>query len=521
MQDKHLSELRFNALPLHPLLIQSVSDAGFEFCTPIQALSLPIALRGKDVAGQAQTGTGKTAAFLLATFHHILTEGEKQNSETKNADQNTDESKTELDKEESDTESTKKPVKKKTDKGAIKALILAPTRELAIQIHKDAIALAKGTDIRLALAYGGTGYDEQRQAIAAGVDVLIGTPGRVIDYYKQKVFHLNAIKIAVMDEADRMFDLGFIKDIRYLLRRMPEGDQRLNLLFSATLSFRVDELAYEHMNGPEKVRVESEMVVQRIEEIVYYPAQNEKITVLINLLKSGEADKRSLVFINTKHEGNKVAAWLEANGLSCAILSGDVPQVKREKLLKKFHDGKVDIMVATDVAARGLHIPDVSHVFNYDLPQDAEDYVHRSGRTARAGASGHAISLACEKYAYSMMDIEQYIGHALPVGKITDDLLVEPENKPDLSALKSYDNKRKPAGRRGGTSKPTTGAGKKAMAPRSAAPNKPASRNTVERQDRPDAVYVNPLEVMPDHKSRYVPPPNKYSARFGEVPALG
>ncbi len=546
MQDKHLSEQRFKDLPLHPLLKEGVSNTGFEFCTPIQALALPIALQGKDVAGQAQTGTGKTAAFLLATFHHILTQQEaasskdkaestavessaqsetnagddgealqiagKDASETPEADGEIEpeeqhaEQKADSGESDKATKAKSNPKPAKEDKGAIKALILAPTRELAIQIHKDAVELAKSTDIRLALAYGGTGYEEQKQTIEAGVDVLIGTPGRVIDYYKQKVFHLNAIQVAVMDEADRMFDLGFITDIRYLLRRMPEGSKRLNLLFSATLSFRVDELAYEHMNGPEKVKVESEMVVQRIEEIAYYPAQNEKITLLINLLKEGEEDKRTLVFINTKHEGNKVAAWLEANELPCAILSGDVPQVKRERLLKKFHDGKVDILVATDVAARGLHIPDVSHVINYDLPQDAEDYVHRSGRTARAGASGHAISLACEKYAYSMMDIEEYIGHRIPIGQITNELLVEPTNKPDLSKLDSADSKRR------GSS------GRDAKARSSS-----TTRSQVdgERPDRPNVKYVNPLEAKPDRESKFVAPPSKFSSRFGEVPALG
>lgn len=547
MQDKHLSEQRFKDLQLHPLLKQGVANAGFEFCTPIQALALPIALQGKDVTGQAQTGTGKTAAFLLATFHHILTshqaetlesatedvaaeiatqEGSESDTrvevkveEEKSADDDSDGVVSKTKETEAEigvnsapiSENAEKAAAKtkakppKEGKGALKALILAPTRELAIQIHKDAVELAKSTHIRLALAYGGTGYEEQKQTLEAGVDVLIGTPGRVIDYYKQKVFHLNAIQVAVMDEADRMFDLGFITDIRYLLRRMPDGSKRLNLLFSATLSFRVDELAYEHMNGPEKVAVESEVVVQKIEEIAYYPAQNEKITLLINLLKQGEKDKRTLVFINTKHEGSKVATWLEANELPCAILSSDVPQVKRERLLKQFHDGKVDILVATDVAARGLHIPDVSHVINYDLPQDAENYVHRSGRTARAGASGHAISLACEKYAYSMMDIEEYIGHRLPIGQITEELLVKPENRLDLNNLETYDPKR-----RGGSS---------SAKPRASAPVK--STRDGERPDRPDVKYVNPLETKPDRDSRYVPLENKLSSRFGEIPALG
>ncbi|MCP4008301.1 MAG: DEAD/DEAH box helicase, partial [Proteobacteria bacterium] len=377
--------------------------------------------------------------------------------------------------------------------------------------------------------YGGTGYESQRATIEAGVDILIGTPGRVIDYFKQGVFHLKNVQVAVMDEADRMFDLGFITDIRYLLRRMPEPKSRLNLLFSATLSFRVDELAYEHMNAPRPVKVESEMVVQRIEEVAYYPAQNEKISLLINLLKQGDRD-RALVFINTKHEAAKIFDWLEANGLKAAILSGDVPQDRREKLLKRFHDGKVDILVATDVAARGLHIPDGSHVYNYDLPQDAEDYVHRSGRTARAGASGHAISFICEKYAYSMMDIEKYIGHALPVQPIDESLLVAPEHRPAFRERKPRETR----GRQGGRSRPddpsrsagkpqrrdkATPSGERSERPeRSVQPRR--SYDDVDFQmDKPMVKpAVNPEDI---EESKFVAPPSKHSIRFGEIPAIG
>jgi len=544
MQDTHLSDLKFSSLNLHPKLLKGIEDAGFEYCTPIQALSLPLALEGKDVAGQAQTGTGKTAAFLLATMQRLILDDEKKAaraeadapaevSETQTVEAE-DDAEQAIDKAETETETetkakdTKKTAGKK-DLKAIRSLILAPTRELAIQIHKDAVQLSKHTDLKLGLAYGGTGYESQRATIEAGVDILIGTPGRVIDYFKQGVFHLKNIQVAVMDEADRMFDLGFITDIRYLLRRMPEPKSRLNLLFSATLSFRVDELAYEHMNAPEPVKVESEMVVQRIEEVAYYPAQNEKISLLINLLKKGDRD-RALVFINTKHEAAKIFDWLEANDLKAAILSGDVPQDRREKLLKRFHDGIVDILVATDVAARGLHIPNVSHVYNYDLPQDAEDYVHRSGRTARAGASGHAISFICEKYAYSMMDIEAYIGHALPVQAIDEELLTPPENRPAFRERKPRDTR----GRQGGRSRPddpSRSAGKPQRREKSSPRSEPNQRS-----ERPASTYrsyddadqqmdkpmvkpaVNPEDI---EDSKFVAPPSKHSIRFGEIPAIG
>ncbi|MCW9024461.1 MAG: helicase-related protein, partial [Gammaproteobacteria bacterium] len=218
---------------------------------------------------------------------------------------------------------------------------------------------------------------------------------------------------------------GFIKDIRYLFRRMPHPEQRLSLLFSATLSHRVEELAYEHMNNPQKVKIESETITaDKISEAVFYPAKEEKIPLLIGLLNSWE-NKRALVFINTKRVGERVAAYLKGNGYECALLSGDVPQKQRQSLLARFTDGELSVMVATDVAARGLHIPAVSHVINFDLPQDVEDYVHRIGRTARAGASGEALSFACDEYVFSLPDIETYIKHKIPVAQITPDILAD------------------------------------------------------------------------------------------------
>ena len=259
-------------------------------------------------------------------------------------------------------------------------------------------------------------YDKQRRTLAAGVDVLIGTPGRTIDFFRQHVFDLRHVQVMVLDEADRMFDLGFIKDIRFLLRRLPAPEHRLNMLFSATLSHRVLELAYEHMNDPELIRIEPERITaERVRQVIYYPAMEEKAALLVHLLRKGAAT-RTLVFVNTKRLAERLERLLRANGVVASAMSGDVPQRKRMRMLREFHDGKLAALVATDVAARGLHIPDVSHVFNYDLPQDPEDYVHRIGRTARAGAAGDAVSFGCEQYVESLPDIEAFIGHRIPVG---------------------------------------------------------------------------------------------------------
>jgi ATP-dependent RNA helicase RhlB len=392
MSDKHLTEIRFSSFDLPQSLMQGIEEMGFLYCTPIQAEALPLALSGTDVAGQAQTGTGKTAAFLIAMMYHLLNDTRTENN-------------------------AHHP----------RGFILAPTRELAIQIHKEALTIGKYTGITTGVVYGGEGYESQKEMVAAGIDILIGTPGRIIDYFKQRIFNLHHIKILVLDEADRMFDLGFIKDIRFLLRRMPKPDQRLNMLFSATLSWRVTELAYEHMNNAQLIRIEPDKVAaDKVKQSVYYTANQEKIPLLLGLLKTIDP-KRTMIFVNTKHTGNQLIRYLEANGLKADILSGDVPQKKRLRLLMHFQKGELPLLVATDVAARGLHIPDVSHVINFDLPQDPEDYVHRIGRTARAGASGDAISFACEDLAFSLPDIERYIGHKIPTQSITSDLLITPQ----------------------------------------------------------------------------------------------
>jgi len=391
MSDKPLTDITFDSFELHPSLLAGLEAAGFTRCTPIQALTLPLALTGRDVAGQAQTGTGKTLAFLVTVMNRLLT----------------------------------RPALAERKPEDPRALILAPTRELAIQIHKDAVKFGSDLGLKFALVYGGVDYDKQREILQKGADVIIATPGRLIDYVKQhKVVSLHACEMCVLDEADRMFDLGFIKDIRFLLRRMPERTTRQTLLFSATLSHRVLELAYEHMNEPEKIVVETEFITAaKVRQKIYFPADEEKLPLLIGLLSRSEG-ARTMVFVNTKAFVERVARSLEKSGYRVGVLSGDVPQKKRESLLKKFQAGQLEILVATDVAARGLHIDGVSHVYNYDLPFDAEDYVHRIGRTARLGAEGDAISFACERYAMSLPDIETYIEQKIPVAAVEADLLV-------------------------------------------------------------------------------------------------
>ena len=391
MADSHLTRIPFSGLKLLSELQRGLDDAGFEYCTRIQAEALPLALAGKDVAGQAQTGTGKTAAFLLAAMDHILRE----------------------------------PPLPKHRPGQPRVLILAPTRELAVQIAKDAEVLGKYTGLDLVVVYGGAGYDTQRAQLQQGVDILVGTPGRLIDYFKQRVFRLDGIQVVVLDEADRMFDLGFIKDIRYVLRRLPRPEKRVNMMFSATMSWRVSELAYEHMNDPTVINVAPDKrTADKVEQVLYHVASDEKIRLLLGLLQHMDP-RRTLIFVNTKRAADKVRNYLVGNGFEAEVLSGDVPQRRRLRLLTRFQEGELPALVATDVAARGLHIPDVSHVFNYDLPQDAEDYVHRIGRTARAGASGNAVSLACEQYVYSLMDIEEFIGHRIRAEEVTPEMLIE------------------------------------------------------------------------------------------------
>ncbi|WAJ70393.1 ATP-dependent RNA helicase RhlB [Catenovulum adriaticum] len=410
----HLSEVEFASLSMHEKVQQALAEANYKQCTPIQAQSLPLALNGQDVAGQAQTGTGKTMAFLVAIFNQLL----------------------------------KQEVPADRPANQVRAIILAPTRELVVQIHKDAALLAKHTGLKLALIYGGDGYESQTKQLEASPDIVIGTTGRIIDYYKQGLINLSKIEAVVLDEADRMFDLGFINDIRLLFRRMPEPSKRLNLLFSATLSMRVQELAYEHMDSPTHVHIApEEMTNNRISEELFYPANEHKMMLLLTLMEEEWPDK-AIVFSNTKHDCDKVFQWLKADGHRVGLLTGDVPQKKRLSILDNFTNGHLDILVATDVAARGLHIPSVTHVFNFDLPDDCEDYVHRIGRTGRAGEFGHAISLACEKYVYNLPAIEEYIDHSIPVSNYDASALLDDVTPPKISPRRKMQRGRQQVNRK-------------------------------------------------------------------------
>ena len=388
-----MEQITFESLSLPEPVLEGIRGADFKYCTPIQSAALPLALAGKDVAGQAQTGTGKTAAFLITIFTRLL----------------------------------KNPPKQPKVKGRAgpRALIIAPTRELARQIDKDAQLLGKHCGFNIVCIYGGVDYDKQRNQIKAGVDILIATPGRLIDYYKQKFFSLKLVEVLVIDEADRMFDMGFIQDLRYLLRNTSSYDKRLSMLFSATLNFRVMELCYEHMNNPEKVTIEPEKtVVDEITQSLYHVGHHEKFNLLLGLLKQEEG-KKVLIFCNTKAVSERLETKLKHNGYNAGQISGDLHQRARIRVLENFSVGDLDILIATDVASRGIHVDDITHVINFDLPQDPEDYVHRIGRTARAGKKGIAITLCCENYAAHLERVEVYIKHQIPVVWAEEELFLK------------------------------------------------------------------------------------------------
>jgi ATP-dependent RNA helicase RhlB len=396
--------------------VRGIRDAGFVTATAIQEAALPLALKGKDVAGQSQTGTGKTAAFLIAAFTRCL----------------------------------RTPSPTKTGVTAPRVLIIAPTRELVVQIEADAHLLGAHTGLRIISVYGGIDYNKQREALRDGADVLVGTPGRLIDYLKQHVWSPSKVEVLVIDEADRMFDMGFIADLRFILRKLPKPERRQSFLFSATLSFRVMELTWEFMNNPVQITITpNQKTVEKAEQVLYHVGREEKFNLLLGLLKR-EGGSRILIFSNTREEARRLEDRLGRNGWQARALTGDVDQKKRLKLLNDFKDGELPVLVATDVASRGLHIEGVTHVINWDMPQDAEDYVHRIGRTARAGAAGKAISLADETSALAVEPIEKFIGQKILVEWAGDDLYLA-EIKPTSEERRRYaDEKRQRMASRGG-----------------------------------------------------------------------
>ncbi len=383
---------RFHDLDLPLSLMHGIADLEFQFCTPIQSQALPDALLGKDLIARASTGTGKSAVFLLAIFTRLLQE--------------------------------KGPT---TAIGVPRALIIAPTRELVIQIAKDARALAKYTSLRIVSVYGGTDYQKQRKSLADHpVDVVVATPGRLLDFVGKGVLTLNRAGIMVLDEADRMLDMGFIPDVRKIIYKTPPKEQRQTMLFSATFTEEVKQLSAQWCREPITIETDPEQVtVDTVQQIVYLTTSAEKYTVLYNLITNTEHE-RILVFTNMKSEARRLSERLERHGVSCTLLSGEVPQEKRTARLEAFREGRVKVMVATDVAGRGIHIAGISHVINYTLPYEPEDYVHRIGRTGRAGVSGISISFACEEDAFVLPEIEEYIGESLHCVQPDESLLVAP-----------------------------------------------------------------------------------------------
>ncbi len=379
----------FDGLDLPEPIRRAIDDLGFTSMTQVQAEVLPISLAGRDVVAQAQPGSGKTAAYLLTVFSHLLR------------------------------------VPRKSPPDTPRALIVAPTRELAVQISSDAEDLGHHAGIRTHVVFGGLDYRKQREILERGTDLLIGTPGRLIDYHKKGSYSLRQTEMAVIDECDRLFDMGFADDLRWLLRRMPRPTERQSMMFTATLSQRVMTLGWRQMNDPVEVIVSAESLTpDSIHQVLYHVATREKLSLLLGLLER-EGSSRTMIFVNTRFRAQRLVDDLRRHGYSARGLTGNVVQTKRLRVLDEFRDGKLPILVATDVASRGLHIEGVSHVVNYDLPQDPEDYVHRIGRTARVGAEGKALTLACEDYVYSLDAIQRYVGYELPTEFADDGLYSE------------------------------------------------------------------------------------------------
>lgn len=431
--------MKFSDLNLPAEVQRGIDAVGFATLTPVQEQSIPLALQHKDVAAQAQTGTGKTAAFLISLFSRLVREPQPEGN-------------------------------------APRALILAPTRELVVQITEDAAGLGSFCDFKIQPIFGGVDYEKQRLALQAGVDIIIATPGRLIDYVKQGVVSLASIEALVIDEADRMFDMGFIRDLRYIIRKLPAFDKRQTMLFSATLSHRVMELAYEFMDMAEKVKVTPQNVTaEQVEEVLYHVARREKFALLMGLMKKEKAEC-VMLFVNTKREAEFLEGRLRANGFKAALISGDIPQKKRMRILNDFKEGHIHFLVGTDVASRGIHVDGVTHVVNYDLPQDREDYVHRIGRTARAGAAGKAITFADEDLVFYLADIEDYIGHRIPA--------VFPEDSDFCHQYKSFRPAKKVA--RGRATGATSGSKSKESQPRRRKPRRRTNANSSQNKPGKD-----------------------------------
>ena len=377
--------MKFSELSIHPDLIRAAGEMGFESLTPIQEQCLEPGLNGRDIAGVSQTGTGKTVAFLLPILHSIFGEAPKDQTA---------------------------------------ALVVSPTRELCLQIAEEAERLCQFHPMTIAAIYGGEDYSKQERALAKHPALIVATPGRLIDYMKQRKIDVSALRYLVLDEADRMLDMGFIKDVRYIMRHVPESAN--TFLFSATLSYYIMRLAADFMNDPVEVRIESESVaVDKIAQNLLHLSRDEKDAYLLNQLLNLD-NPRAIVFTNYKHAVTRIVRRLQKYGIAATGISSLLDQKKRVKLLKGFKTGHYSVLVATDVASRGLDVEDITHVFNYDLPQDAESYVHRIGRTARAGKSGISFAYCSEDDYENLPRIERYMEMKIPVAEIQVDWLKFP-----------------------------------------------------------------------------------------------
>lgn len=425
---------RFHDLDLPEEIMHAIADLGFQYCTPIQAEILPSSLAGKDATGRAQTGTGKTAAFLITVLTRLL----------------------------------RHPLDTRRNKGTPRILVVAPTRELVMQIADEARALAKYTDVTITSIFGGMDYEKQRHELAQKkIDIIVATPGRLLDFKRQRDVHLDYVEVLIIDEADRMLDMGFIPDVRKIIYSTPHKTKRQTLLFSATLTPEVTRLASQWTRDPVIVEIEPEQVaVETVNQLVYIVTKEEKYALLYNIIGRRNLE-RVIVFCNRKDETRRLADLFTRYRIDCAVLSGDVRQRTRIRTLNDFKAGKIRVLVATDVAGRGLHIEGMDHVINYTLPRDPEDYVHRIGRTGRAGAAGTSISFADEEDSFYIPAIEALIGHELsciyPEEELLSPLPPQPKRaaRPRDAARPARSGKGRRSRGRGGRGRPRNPSGKR------------------------------------------------------------
>ncbi|HOP48617.1 MAG TPA: DEAD/DEAH box helicase [Desulfobacteraceae bacterium] len=458
--------MEFSEFSLDQDIIRGISEAGFKECLPVQEKTFYHTLKGEDVCVQSQTGSGKTAAFLVSIFQALA--GRKRNR---------------------------------------KCLIIAPTRELAVQIEEEARLLGRFLNLKIGCFYGGVGYRKQEKLLEkGGIDIIIGTPGRLIDFGKQDKIRFSEIEILVIDEADRLFDMGFLPDIRWMLKRMPKYSERQTMLFSATLSSRTRQIAWEHMNEPFEIILNPDRVtVDTISQVIYHVESTEKMSLLLGILKTSEKGN-ALIFTNTKNAAFMVANRLEHNGYRTKYLIGDLPQNKRQENVEDFKSGRLQYLVATDVAARGLHIDNLDLVVNYDLPENPENYVHRIGRTGRTGKSGRAVTLACEEFVLGLEPLEAFIDMKIPVVWAEEAFLENDASEGMHFSLHSRRNDRQPV-------RPRPKAGHKGRvltggrSPRKKAPVRTERKRSDARKE--ETIRINP-GISDSDRLAY------YSRKYGE-----